>query len=84
MRIFHFVRRCCSGHWRGEILLSGKEPLLRSKYKALVDFACLTSIVEVVVGPSNDSIQQLFDSGKVNNNDMIFLDHCKPSYTTDL
>ena len=52
--------------------------------KALVDFAGLTDIVEVIVGPSSDSIKQLHRSGKIKHVDMMFLDHYKPAYTTDL
>lgn len=52
--------------------------------EALVEFAGLNDIVQVVVGPSNEGIKQLHRSGKVNHIDMMFLDHYKPAYTTDL
>jgi catechol O-methyltransferase len=50
----------------------------------LVGFAGLGDFVEVVVGSSNESIQSLYDSGRVKKIDMMFLDHYKPAYTTDL
>jgi catechol O-methyltransferase len=51
---------------------------------ALVDFAGLSNIVEVIVGPSDDGIRKLHDTGKVKHIDMMFLDHYKPAYITDL
>ncbi|KAI9743449.1 MAG: hypothetical protein M1818_002761 [Claussenomyces sp. TS43310] len=52
--------------------------------KALVQFAGLSDIVEVIVGPSSDGIQRLYDTGNVKHIDMMFLDHYKPAYTIDL
>ncbi|KAG0645136.1 O-methyltransferase [Hyphodiscus hymeniophilus] len=52
--------------------------------KALIEFAGLTDIVEVVLGPSDDGIKNLHKTGKVNHIDLMFLDHYKPAYTTDL
>ena len=52
--------------------------------RAIVQFAGLSDIVEVVVGPSNDGIKQLHHTGKIKHIDMMFLDHYKPAYTTDL
>lgn len=50
----------------------------------LVEFAGLAEIVEVVVGPSDESIKALHDMGHLTKIDMMFLDHYKPAYTTDL
>lgn len=52
--------------------------------EVLIEFAGLSDTVEVIVGPSNDGIKQLHDTGKVKHIDMMFLDHYKPAYTTDL
>lgn len=61
-----------------------RSPKFAKNIEALVDFAGLSDVVEVVVGPSDEGIQQLCDDGKVKNIDMMFLDHYKPAYTTDL
>lgn len=50
----------------------------------LVDIAGLSDFVEMVVGPSNEGIRILHTAGKVQKIDMMFLDHYKPAYTTDL
>lgn len=50
----------------------------------LVEFAGLSNVVEVIVGPSNEGIKQLHETGKVMHIDLMFLDHYKPAYTTDL
>lgn len=52
--------------------------------KTLVKLAGLDDIVEVVVGSSTESIQRLHDNGQLKQVDMMFLDHFKPLYTTDL
>ncbi|KAI1779823.1 S-adenosyl-L-methionine-dependent methyltransferase [Hypoxylon cercidicola] len=50
----------------------------------LVDLAGLSDIVKVVVGPSSSSLERLFGEGAVKHIDLLFLDHYKPAYTTDL
>lgn len=60
-----------------------RSPKFAKNIRSLVDFAGLSSVVEIIVGPSNEGIQQLYDSG-LKNIDMMFLDHYKPAYTTDL
>ncbi|XXG94488.1 hypothetical protein Hte_000745 [Hypoxylon texense] len=50
----------------------------------LVDFAGLSDIVKIVVGPSSRSLERLFTEGAVKHIDLLFLDHYKPSYTPDL
>jgi catechol O-methyltransferase len=52
--------------------------------ETLVEIAGLADFVEMVVGPSNEGIQKLYEAGKVKKIDMMFLDHYKPAYTTDL
>ena len=50
---------------------------------SLVDLAGLGDTVNIVVGPSADSIQRLFASG-LKHIDLTFLNHDKPAYITDL
>ncbi|MCJ1403182.1 hypothetical protein MMC11_006405 [Xylographa trunciseda] len=51
---------------------------------SLVDLAGLTDVVKVVVGPSAQSIKRLHGNGTLKHIDLMFLDHYKPAYTTDL
>lgn len=51
---------------------------------SLVDLAGLSDTVKVVVGSSADSIKRLHASGTLTQVDLMFLDHYKPAYTTDL
>jgi len=51
---------------------------------SLVDLAGLSDVVKVVVGSSADSIKRLHTSGELRHIDLMFLDHYKPAYTTDL
>ena len=51
---------------------------------SLVDLAGLADIVKVVVGSSADSIKRLHASGALQRIDLMFLDHYKPAYATDL
>ncbi|KAI0378087.1 S-adenosyl-L-methionine-dependent methyltransferase [Hypomontagnella monticulosa] len=52
--------------------------------RELVALAGLDNIVEVVVGSSSDSLRRLCEGGKLKHIDLLFLDHYKPAYTTDL
>jgi catechol O-methyltransferase len=52
--------------------------------EVLVEFAGLSNFVEVIVGPSDEGLKTLYDGGKLERIDMMFLDHYKPAYTTDL
>jgi len=61
-----------------------RSPKFAANITKLVEFAGLGDFVEVIVGPSNESIQNLYDHSVVKNIDMMFLDHYKPAYTTDL
>ncbi|KAL4874328.1 hypothetical protein BJY04DRAFT_212166 [Aspergillus karnatakaensis] len=51
---------------------------------SLADLAGLSDIVKVVVGPSDASIARLHSQGFLTHIDLLFLDHYKPAYTTDL
>lgn len=51
---------------------------------SLVDLAGLSDTVKVVVGSSADSLKRLHSSGALTQVDLMFLDHYKPAYTTDL
>jgi catechol O-methyltransferase len=51
---------------------------------SLVDLAGLSDIVKVIVGSSDESIARLTSTGQLKHIDLMFLDHYKPAYTTDL
>lgn len=51
---------------------------------SLVDLAGLSDLVKVVVGSSDEGIARLAASGQLKHVDLVFLDHYKPAYTTDL
>jgi catechol O-methyltransferase len=61
-----------------------RSPKFAKVIKTLVGIAGLSDFVEMVVGPSNEGIRILLVAGKVKKIDMMFLDHYKPAYTTDL
>jgi catechol O-methyltransferase len=61
-----------------------RSPKFAKNIETLVEIAGLAGFVEMVVGPSNKGIQKLYEAGKVKKIDMMFLDHYKPAYTTDL
>lgn len=50
----------------------------------LVDLAGLHDLVTVVIGASSDSLRRLQKRGELGRIDLLFLDHYKPAYTTDL
>jgi catechol O-methyltransferase len=51
---------------------------------SLIDIAGLSSVVEVIVGPSSDSLRKLHADGVLSHIDMMFIDHYKPAYLPDL
>lgn len=61
-----------------------RDPVFAAVIMSLVDLAGLSDVVKVVVGPSADSIKRLHSSGSLAHIDLMFLDHYKPAYTTDL
>ncbi|EPS34737.1 hypothetical protein PDE_09701 [Penicillium oxalicum 114-2] len=50
----------------------------------LIELAGLRDFVRVIVGRSDESLAQLYLSGEVTRIELLFLDHYKPAYTTDL
>ncbi|KAA8570920.1 hypothetical protein MFRU_011g00390 [Monilinia fructicola] len=60
-----------------------RSPKFAKVITELVEFAGLDGFIEVIVGPSNEGIQKLHSNG-LKSIDMMFLDHYKPAYTTDL
>lgn len=51
---------------------------------ALVNLAGLSDVVKVEIGSSDVSIKRLHATGQLQHIDLMFLDHYKPAYTTDL
>jgi catechol O-methyltransferase len=61
-----------------------RNPEFAAVISSLVDLAGLSDIVKVIVGSSDASIQRLYSTGALKHVDLMFLDHYKPAYTTDL
>jgi catechol O-methyltransferase len=61
-----------------------RSPKFAKKIETLVEFAGLGDFIEVVIGPSDERLKKLYNEGKLERIDMMFLDHYKPAYTTDL
>lgn len=61
-----------------------RNPEFAAVIASLVDLAGLKDVVNVVVGPSSDSICRLVQTGILQRMDLLFLDHFKPAYITDL
>jgi len=51
---------------------------------SLVDLAGLSDVVKVVVGTSDASLERLHSTGQLQHIDLLFLDHYKPAYVTNL
>lgn len=60
-----------------------RSPKFAANIETLVELAGLSDFVEVLVGPSNEGIKTLHSRGLATI-DMMFLDHYKPAYTSDL
>jgi catechol O-methyltransferase len=60
-----------------------RSPKFAKVISSLIDFAGLGGFVDIMVGPSSDGIRKLHGAG-LDTIDMMFLDHYKPAYTTDL
>ena len=60
-----------------------RNPSFARNIKTLVNLAGLSDFVEVLIGPSDEGIKTLHSRG-VRTIDMMFLDHYKPAYTSDL
>ncbi|KAG8532294.1 uncharacterized protein KY384_003935 [Bacidia gigantensis] len=61
-----------------------RNPEFGAVIASLADLAGLSDLVKVVIGPSADSIKRLHADGSLEYVDMMFLDHYKPAYTSDL
>lgn len=61
-----------------------RNPEFAAVISSLVDLAGLSDTVKVIVGSSEASIRRLHSDGTLSHLDMLFLDHYKPAYTTDL
>jgi len=61
-----------------------RNPEFGAVISSLVDLAGLGDVVKVEIGSSDASIKRLYDSGALKHVDLMFLDHYKPAYTTDL
>jgi len=61
-----------------------RNPEFAAVISSLVDLAGLGDVVKVIVGSSDVSIKRLHKTGALQHIDLMFLDHYKPAYTTDL
>ncbi|KAI9850922.1 MAG: hypothetical protein M1838_004808 [Thelocarpon superellum] len=61
-----------------------RDPVFAAIVMSLTDLAGLRDIVQVVVGASGDSLKRLHHEGRLHHIDLLFLDHYKPAYTSDL
>ncbi|KAF1920078.1 S-adenosyl-L-methionine-dependent methyltransferase [Ampelomyces quisqualis] len=61
-----------------------RDPVFAAVIMSLVDLAGLSDIVKVIVGSSDESIARLTSTSQLTHIDLMFLDHYKPAYTTDL
>lgn len=50
----------------------------------LIELAGLRDFVHTIVGHSDESLQKLYTSGEVEHVELMFIDHYKPAYTTDV
>ncbi|PSN64829.1 S-adenosyl-L-methionine-dependent methyltransferase [Corynespora cassiicola Philippines] len=61
-----------------------RNPEFAAVISSLVDLAGLSDTVKVIVGSSDESLARLHSTGALKHIDLMFLDHYKPAYTTDL
>ncbi|KAF7845883.1 hypothetical protein BT93_L0197 [Corymbia citriodora subsp. variegata] len=61
-----------------------RNPEFAAVISSLVDLAGLRDFVRVVVGPSDACLKRLHSKGLLEKIDLMFLDHYKPAYKTDL
>lgn len=61
-----------------------RNPEFGAVIKSLVDLAGLGDVVKVEIGSSDASIKRLHSAGMLHSIDMMFLDHYKPAYKSDL
>jgi catechol O-methyltransferase len=60
------------------------KPEFAAVIMSLVDLAGLSDVVKVVVRKSDASIARLYHGGILKHIDLMYLDHYKPAYATDL
>ena len=61
-----------------------RNPEFAAVIMTLVDLAGLSKTVRVIVGPSDRSLARMHADGSLEKIDLMFLDHYKPAYSTDL
>lgn len=61
-----------------------RNPEFGAVIASLVRLAGLDDVVKVEIGSSDASIKRLHATGVLKHIDLVFLDHYKPAYTTDL
>jgi catechol O-methyltransferase len=61
-----------------------RNPEFGAVISSLADLAGLGGMVKVEIGASTDSLRRLHKTGALKKIDLLFLDHWKPAYTTDL
>lgn len=61
-----------------------RNPEFAAVITSLIDLAGLRSIASVIVGPSDKSLSRLHADGTFTKIDLMFLDHYKPAYLSDL
>jgi catechol O-methyltransferase len=59
-------------------------PLFAAIGRSMVDLAGLSDIVKVVVGPASHSLERLHKGGVLKEIDVLFIDHEKSLYVSDL
>lgn len=61
-----------------------RNPEFAAVITSLADLAGLSNVIKVIVGSSETSIKRLYAAKALQHIDLMFLDHYKPAYTTDL
>jgi catechol O-methyltransferase len=61
-----------------------RDPVFGAVIQSLVSLAGLSDVIKVEIGSSDASIKRLHDQGVLKHIDLMFLDHYKPAYKTDL
>ncbi|KAF4963234.1 hypothetical protein FSARC_8732 [Fusarium sarcochroum] len=61
-----------------------RNPEFAAVITSLLDLSGLRDIARVIVGPSDAGLARLHKDGTISKIDLMFLDHYKPAYTSDL
>ncbi|KAF5541061.1 catechol O-methyltransferase [Fusarium mexicanum] len=61
-----------------------RNPEFAAVITSLLDLSGLRDIARVIVGPSDAGLARLHANGTISKIDLMFLDHYKPAYTSDL